>query len=40
MKRRRKHLREETHSKKVVSTQREGSKKRKDQKGEQPTTRE
>ena len=40
MKRRRKHLRGETHGKRVVSTQREGSKKRKDQKGEQLTARE
>ena len=32
-----KHLRGKTHGKRVVSTQREVPRKRKDQKGEQPT---
>ena len=36
----RKHLREKTHGKRVVNTQRKGPRKRKDQKGEQPTARE
>ena len=35
-----KHLRGKTHGKTVVNTQREGPRKRKDQKGEQPTARE
>jgi len=35
-----KHLRGETHGKRVVSTQREGPRKRKDQKGKQSTVRE
>ena len=34
-----KHLREKTHGKRVVSTQREVPRKRKDQNGEQPTAR-
>ena len=35
-----KHLRGETHGKRVVSTHREGFRKREDQKGKQPTARE
>ena len=33
-----KHLRGKTHGKRVVNTQREGPRKRKDQKGKKPTT--